>query len=276
MMSLLPNLPFRLFSLFLLVSLSLYGGYEKGANLFKKKCSSCHAGYIDPELLKKNFFQEGNRLLHLRAPTVNMLDHAMRRGPKKIGDLQDKEMRREEIAVYLEDVLTHPDRSESLFSRTLLHYFEKKHPISELGENEYLDLADFFMEYMKYKSIAKAQNKRHLERPEKLRLLLNEAKRSNKYLIVEASSPTCHYCKRMEREVLSDPEVQKLLQKRFILVEVNVKSEALPGRLAKVYRHITPSFFILDSNGTLIGHYPGSWTRKDFLSILKEHLPPKP
>ncbi|WP_169308521.1 thioredoxin family protein [Nitratifractor salsuginis] len=237
------------------------------------RCGTCHTGYVDPELLKKNFFQKKNRLLHLKAPTVNMLVYAMLQGPKKVGDIPDREMRREEIAAYLEEVLPRLDMDETLFTRGLLQYFGKKCSIKGLDERDYLDLSDFFMEYMKHRFVAKAHSKRHLENPGKLGLLLSEAKRSGKYLIVEASSPYCHYCKRMDREVLSDPEVQKLLRKHFIMAEVNVQSTALPEQLVKVYRHITPSFFILDGNGTLLGHYPGSWTRKDFLSILREHLP---
>jgi thiol-disulfide isomerase/thioredoxin len=264
----------RIISLLLLFTFTLYGGYDEGAKLFSRRCASCHAGYIDPQLIKKNFFREENRLLRLKAPTVNMLVYAILQGPKRVGDPEDREMRLEEIAAYLEDTLKHPDPADSLFERGVLRHFEKKQPVTGLKEEDFLNLADYFMEYMKHHYITVARNKRHLEDPQKLGLLLQEAKKSGKYLIVEASSPYCHYCKRMDEKVLSDPEVQKVLQKNFILAEVNVQSVSLPKRLAKVYRHITPSFFFLDANGTLIGHYPGSWTRKDFLSILREHLPP--
>jgi thiol-disulfide isomerase/thioredoxin len=269
-----PRPPFRhSFAFFLALTSALFAGYDEGAKLFRQKCASCHAGYIDPKLLKRNFFQEDNRLLRLKAPTVNMLAYAILQGPKRIGDPQDREMQREEIAAYLEDILRHPDPDDTLFEKGLLHYFEKKRPVSGLKEEDFLSLADYFMEYMKHHYRAVARNKRHLEDPQDLGLLLQEAKKSGKYLIVEAASPYCHYCKRMDEKVLSDPEVQKVLQKNFLLAEVNVQAVSLPQKLAKVYRHITPSFFILDSNGTLIGHYPGSWTRKDFLSILREHLP---
>ncbi len=225
------------------------------------------------ETLKKNFFEEQNRLLNLKAPTINMLVYAMLQGQKRVANLPDRDMQREQIAAYLEETLLDPKSQDSIFSKTLLRYFDKKSPVQGLSKQEIFNLADFFLEYLKHHSNAGFLKKSSLKRHQSLELLLKEAKESGKYLIVEASSPTCHYCKKMDRDVFSDLEVQRLLRKNFIIAQINVKSSSLPKRLAKVYRHITPSFFILDSNGTLIAHYPGSWTRKDFLSILKEHSP---
>ncbi len=42
----------------------------------------------------------------------------------------------------------------------------------------------------------------------------------------------------------------------------------LPFNLQKVYQKITPSFFILNSDGKLLKHYPGSWRKGDFIRIL--------
>jgi len=170
-------------SLFALLFLPylLFAGFDEGAKLFKEKCASCHTGYIDPELLKRNFLQEDNRLLHLKAPTVNMLAYVILQGPKRIGDPRDREMRREEIAAYLEDTLNHPNPDDTLFEKGLLHFFENKEPVIGLKEEDYLDLADYFMGYLKHHKLAVVRNKRHLEDPQELGLLLEEAKKSGKY-----------------------------------------------------------------------------------------------
>jgi len=264
-----------LLSIFLLASLScpLFSGQDAGSKLFKKLCSSCHITTIDMKTLEKNFFEEQNRLLNLKAPTLNMLIYAMFQGPKRVVNVPDMDMKREQIAAYLEETLQDPKLQDSIFNSSILRYFDKKSPVQGLSKQDLFDLADFFLEYTKHQSKVKSLKKISLKRHQSLELLLKEAKESGKYLIVEASSPTCHYCQKMDRDVFSDLEVQKLLRKYFILAKINVKTSSLPKRLAKLYRHITPSFFIFDANGTIIAHYPGSWTRKDFLSILKEHLP---
>ena len=55
--------------------------------------------------------------------------------------------------------------------------------------------------------------------------------------------------------------VQKL--KRF--KETNSKEQFLE----KVYKKITPTFFIVSKEGKFIKQYPGSWTKSDFLEIFQ-------
>ena len=102
--------------------------------------------------------------------------------------------------------------------------------------------------------------------------ILAQAKESGKNIIIEAKSKYCHYCKKMERDVFNDNKIAKIIEKNFIFVTVDVYNDELPFGLERVYRHITPSFFFLNSNAKLIHHYPGSWTKHDFLMILKENL----
>ncbi len=101
--------------------------------------------------------------------------------------------------------------------------------------------------------------------------ILAEAKRQHKRIIIEAESQYCHYCVTMKKKVIDAPEVSRILSRDFLLVSVDVGHSKLPFGLQKVYRRITPSFFFLDSDGKLLNHYPGSWTRHDFLQILEEN-----
>lgn len=259
--------------LLLLLTVSLFGNYEEGKKIFAAECSSCHRGYIPEQRLKENFFKAKNRLLNLKAPTVNMLVYGIMRGPKKIGDPEDPEMRQIEIEEYLRDYLEHPDERQTLLSPAINRYFETTHPRVKLDDEALANLAQYFMHYSEDHHGKPKPLKRHFEGTLDLQTLLAEAKQSGKTLIVEASSPTCHYCKKMDREVLSDPEIQRMLRKNFIFAEVNIRRSKLPPKLVKAYQHITPSFFFLSPEGKLLHSYPGSWTKTDFVSILRENLP---
>ncbi len=250
------------------------GSFERGEALFKKECGSCHAGYIPAERLKKNFFESNNTLLRLKAPTVNMLAYAITRGPRKIGDPSDSEMRQAEVEAYLEEALTHPDRDESICDRTLMRYYALKKPFGrKLTEGEYADLARYFLDYRRHR-LARESKRRSVKKlsdfPDE-KAILAEAKRQHKRLIIEAESEYCHYCKTMKKKVIDAPDVSRILSRDFLLVSVDVGHSKLPFGLQKVYRRITPSFFFLDSDGKLINHYPGSWNRHDFLQILEEN-----
>ena len=71
-----------LFCLFLIVNLN--ADFKDGETVFKNKCSSCHGKAIDINILKENFFEKENKLLNLKAPTVNMLAYEIMDSSKKL------------------------------------------------------------------------------------------------------------------------------------------------------------------------------------------------
>ena len=263
-----------IFTLLATVLTAQASSFVHGKKLFAEKCSSCHADFIPADTLKENFFEKNNTLLHLKAPTVNMLAYAIMDSPKHIGDPSDPEMRSDEIVAYLEDTLTHPHPENTICDPNFMKFYDVKKPISPpLTEDEYETLSAFFMQY-------KAERKKHNPRATKrltstydITKVLQEAKQTHKHVLLEAMSPTCHFCKKMEREVIETEAVQKVLGGGYIMIQINVDAQKFPLGLGKVYKHVTPSFFILDANGSLAGHYPGSWNKQDFLSILKHYTP---
>ena len=259
-----------IFLIFFSVSI-LNAGYTEGEKVFAAKCASCHTGYIPMATLKKNFADRNNTLLHLEAPTVNMLTHEMLYGAKKLGDPDDREMRHEAVALYLEEYLSRPSPSESILPGWLRKFFTPMPPVRNLSEKELSDLADFFLDNGTMRLKSEGEDAKRGGEGIDLPRLLADATESGRTLIVEATSSYCHYCTRMEKEVLEDPEVKAMLEKYFILVQVNVDRQKLPPKLEKFYRRITPSFFFLDATGKLLESVPGSWKKNDFMMMLRRY-----
>jgi thioredoxin-related protein len=251
---------------------SLNANYEKGQEIFLQKCSSCHGNFIDMKLLKKNFFEKDNKLLNLTTPTVNMLAYAMIDSPKHIGDSNDPEMQQIEIEEFLISYLKNPDINNSICEPSIIKYYDKKEFVDyKLNNEDISNLAIYFMEYKKERLKKNPKKVRVLSNSFNEDELLKEAKESNKKILVYATSKTCHFCKKMDKEVFSLNDVEEEIQKDFIFLKVDIEDVSLPFNLSKGYRGMTPTFFALDNNGKLQNKYPGSWNKKDFLLILKEN-----
>lgn len=52
--------------------------YDKGEKIFDNKCSECHVKYMNIQLLMKNFIEENNELLNLKAPTGNEISFRLK------------------------------------------------------------------------------------------------------------------------------------------------------------------------------------------------------
>ncbi len=256
-----------LFCLFIFVNLN--ADYKDGEAIFKNKCSSCHGNFVAVNTLKENFFEKNNKLLNLKAPTVNMLAYAIMDSPKKIGDPKDIEMRALEIEGYLKSYLEKPDKFNSICDEHILQFYETKKPVLGLTAEDYTNLAIFFMEYKNNLS-SKSETKELVSNDESL--VLQKAQKENKKIIVYATSKTCFFCKKMDREVLASVDVKKKIDENFVYMKVDVDETKLPFELKKVYKEITPTFFIVSKEGNYIKQYPGSWTKSDFLEILKENI----
>ncbi|XPV80869.1 MAG: thioredoxin family protein [Halarcobacter sp.] len=244
--------------------------FKRGKN-FEQKCSSCHKEYISFKKLKENFFKRNNTLLNLTIPTENMLAWAIMSSNKKIGDPSDQEMRVIEIEEYLKNYLANPDINNSICDKHALKYYIKKEPM-KISEDEATLLAEYFMGYKKNRlkntpNVTKVLTKNYDEKK-----LLKEAKDSGKHIMVYATSQTCYYCKKMQKEVLSLDEVQEALNDDYIFVKVDVDFVELPFDLKKKFKGMTPTFFVLTPDGELLNVYPGAWVKDDFLEILKENL----
>jgi thioredoxin-related protein len=254
----------------LLLLLNLNADYKEGKEIFEQKCSTCHGQFISINTLKENFFEKNNELLNLKSPTVNMLAYAIMDSPKKIGDENDAEMQEIEIENYLKSYLENPDRFNSICDEHILQYYDTKESM-KLSDDEYNNLAIFFMEYKNNLENTEVKNINTSSTINEEKIL-KKAKKENKQIIVYATAKSCYFCKKMDKEVLGLPDIKKQIDKNYIYIKNDMDESTLPFDLQKVYKKITPTFFIVSKEGKYIKQYPGSWTKSDFQEILKENL----
>jgi len=100
-----------------------------------------------------------------------------------------------------------------------------------------------------------------------IKTALKESKKDHKIILIKATSKNCHYCKKMDREVLSSLDIKEILNREFILVSIDVSNQELPFGLEC---HMTPTFFFITEDEKLFKTIPGSWNKEDFLDILNE------
>lgn len=255
----------------ILTTLNLQADFAQGKKLFEDKCASCHKEYISFKKLKENFFERNNTLLNLTIPTENMLAWAMMESSKKIGDKNDPEMQQIEIEEYLLDYLRNPNIMNSICDEHVLKYYIKKEPM-DISEKESVLLAQYFIGYKEDRLKRLPKSKVSLAQNDDEQDILDEANKEVKQIIVYATSRSCYFCKKMDREVFKLDEVQEKINSDFIFVKIDVDMTQLPFGLKKHFKGMTPTFFVLSPDGLLQNTYPGSWSKDDFLLILKENL----
>ena len=57
---------------------------------------------------------------------------------------------------------------------------------------------------------------------------LAEAKEQHKFVMVDVYTDWCVYCKKLDREVYTDPDIEKYLAEKFIVVKANAEDKG-PG-----------------------------------------------
>jgi len=77
----------------------------------------------------------------------------------------------------------------------------------------------------------------------------------------------CSFCKKMERNVLSDAEVIAQLDKDVVVVKVDTTIQKSPIAFSP---SMSPTFVFLNPQGKELYRVPGAWEKGDFLQILKE------
>jgi len=237
-----------------------------GEDVYEEICAKCHIAYIAEAKIEKNFSEYNNTLLKLKAPTVSQIALAMKKKLRN-PNLNEK-INRLEVSAFIADYIIYPGRSKSILDPTISKHFETMPSLKGKISIEDIEIISNFAydfdpkEYAK-KSVANLPFEKILE----------NAKASDKIILIKAVAPHCRYCKKMEEETLIDPKIVAALKKDFLTLTVDVSKEELPLDLNV---HMTPSFFfIFPQAGTdkvKIKRIPGAWSKEDFLDILSESV----
>ena len=233
---------------------------NEGENVYQKKCASCHEAYIPMTKLMENFVEQENKLLKLKAPTLNQLSYRLK---QQIGDPKgDEEIHRMEVSAFIADYLNNPDKQKTVCLRDVIQYFDTMPSMKgQISEDELASVSEYIYDFDK-KVVAEKGVKHEL-----FDTAFQEAQKNNKIIVLKAMTEHCHYCKKMDREVMVDDQVVKALQKDFVVVQVDITKNSLPLGLTA---ELTPSFFFIDKDKKVLQKVVGSWNVEDFLEILKE------
>ena len=233
---------------------------NEGEEIFKAKCASCHSEFVTIEKLTENFMESENKLLNLKAPTLNQLSFRLK---QQIGNPKgDEDMHRMEVGAFIADYLINPDKQKSVCLEDVIKHFDTMPSMKgKIDDDEIEAVSEYIYDYDKNLIRTK------IVKSESFDIALERAKKEDKIIMIKATSEHCHYCKKMDREVLIEDEVIQAINKDFISVVVDVSKEQMP---LGIDASMTPSFFFVDKNSQVIKSIPGSWNKMDFLQILKE------
>jgi thioredoxin-related protein len=244
----------------LVIILSALGIANEGKVLFEKHCISCHQVFIPMSKLKENFLDHNNTLLNLNAPTLNQLSYRLK---QQVGDRHgDEDLHRMEVTAFMSDYVFHPDKDKSVCLDDVMQHFKTMPSLKGKVSEDALEeigtyLYDFDNAIIKNKSVKYEGFDKALER----------AKKEHKIIMIKAMTKECHFCRKMEREVMIEEEIIKAIEKDFIPVSIDISVHALPLGLKTA---ITPSFIFIDEDTQVLMNIPGAWGKMDFIELLKE------
>jgi len=232
----------------------------EGKEVYEKKCASCHQGYISMSKLKKNYLDHNNTLLKLTAPTLNQLSYRLK---QRIGDPKgDNDLHRMEVAAFISDYVINPEREKSLCLDDVMQHFKTMPSLKgKISEDELEEVSTYIYD---------SENKILAEKGvqyEGFEKALEKAKKEHKIIMLKVMTKYCHFCRKMDREVMIEEDVVKAIEKDFIPVSIDISIHKLPLGLKT---ELTPSFIFIDENAKVLLNLPGAWDKIDFLDILRE------
>lgn len=102
------------------------------------------------------------------------------------------------------------------------------------------------------------------------------AKKDKKAIFLYAFTPSCRYCRQMEKEVFTNLEVAKLYNSRFINYKINIDDGAEGEALAKEYAIVGfPTYVFFSQNGELLHQSASAKPASEFILDAKDAFNPQ-
>jgi len=99
-----------------------------------------------------------------------------------------------------------------------------------------------------------------------------KAKKENKYILVDAYTDWCHWCKVMDRETFPTKQVGDLVNSKFIPVKIDMEKGTGVDLSMKYRVSSYPTFLVFNSNGNLVDRIQGFQDETAFVTSLEEAL----
>lgn len=119
--------------------------YNQGEKIFENKCMECHEKSMPIPLLMKNFIEENNKTLKLKAPTGNEISFRLK---QQIGNKEDIEFHLHQTNDFLKDYLYNPDLSKTICLQGVIKHFKVMPSMKgKITENEIEDV-NYFLYFL--------------------------------------------------------------------------------------------------------------------------------
>ena len=102
---------------------------------------------------------------------------------------------------------------------------------------------------------------------------LAKAKQENKQVLADMSAIWCPSCRRLDKEVFANPQVQETLLKDYVFSRIEYESKEGEAFMQKYQVKGFPTLLVLDDAGALVRKLPLTFNPDDFITLLAKTRP---
>lgn len=100
---------------------------------------------------------------------------------------------------------------------------------------------------------------------------INEARQGNKYVMVDMYTEWCGWCKRLDKDVYSNPDVIRFLNQGYVSLKLDAEKDRDGQQLASKYGiNGYPCIMLFDSQGKYRGKFLGYKPANEFPQALEQ------